>query len=670
MPKIDAASFAAAALGARATELPPPLATGKAARSMVTMRVLTIGAERRNTSDKMPQPQRRSQRVMLIGTPGAPDNACRVHKLAEIVDSGRRLRVPLVEKDAEDKAAKDAKKAAAELAGTKPFPEAIKRNLVGHEDLEMGSMFELDLFDKQHPERMTPATVYEIHVTEFLHSSFGTSVGLSAFDRVGPIHELDILVQRRLMVATMHSTQLLPRMMPLLYRGVLSVEQAKKLRAGDCVAETRYMKTTQLMPLVQYNTTKLTTARWMRGLPATHYQDPGLALMVDEQWPRMLTPENGPTKPMPCVRFQLSARQRLLRDPKRAPQLTPADRLNDVFSTNDASFVCSFFRQGFWATGVCDERNMFDHGAGRYFVVGTPMLIPSYLSSVPMPESQFSHSATVNLEFTMTGTKDGREVDGAIAFPFEGAVNTGYPIDFASARALLAALGEKEKTRFNVDMSRVRSRTQTKTLGDKLPDHWMQTNNPLMINMLEAYEPIDEMVPDLWQMVVVPNLAPKCSATESLGYTALKGLIETRGFTEACKVFGEAFVCLARGDPVLEPALCKVLRPEMPRDFNFLLFALSREALAKSDLSFLNSRNHATLFDAAFEEVYPGDLADMGEIADDEIDLDAVDRIEADAHMSNARAKAARAFEHDDDDDDDDGDAHAKVARVSEDEDE
>ena len=635
MPKFDAASFTAAALGARATHAPPPLATGKASRAIVTMRVMTIGPERRSTNENAREC--RTQRVILVGTPGFPDNACTAYKTVSILNGGRVLRVQLLEKDAEDKAQKQAKRAAQPndaanggggASGGKAFPERVKRNLVGHYDFEMGSVFDVDLHDRQHPERMTPNTVYVVHVSEFRNSIYGISANLSAFARVGAMHELSIDEQRRLLVAAVHSTQLLPHMMPLLYGGTeLSMEQAKKLRMGDFRAETRHMKTTMMLPLIAYNTAELTASRWMRGMFGTHFQEPSLSLLTPEQWPRMVTGQTG-TSAMCNVRFQLSVLQRLLRDPERAPELTPAEKLAEVFATNEALLVCSFYRQGFWAAGVCDERNMFDHGAACYFIVGTPMLIPSYLSSVPMPESQHGAGASVKLDFTMSGSKESRDVDGAIAFPFEGAVNTGYPIDHASAHALLVVLGEKDKTRFN-DMNRVRNRIQSKSVGEKLPEHWMQTDNPLIINLLESYQPIDEMSDAVWQMVVVPNLASKCSVTESLGYTALKELVETRGFDEACKAFGGAFVSLARGDPVLEPALTKVLRPETPREFNFLLFAVSRDAIARTGVSFLNSRNHVALLEAAFKEIYPSSFSDMGEIADDEIDLDEVDRLVA-----------------------------------------
>jgi len=646
-PTIDIDALTASMLGARASAPPAPMHTGR--RGIAVMKMLVIGEDMRrdNKSDY------HNVRVALIDMPGVNDTVVAISGV-EIQQNGRVAMVPLMQMDAEDGAAKRAKREEAERkkreegADSKVVVESVKRNRVGTLAIEAGMVFELKMYLKNFPKFLQTGTIYKVTVSEVLSSDYGVSISPASVEELEPLIKMPINAQRRIMAMLFQAPQFNCAIAQPVYTGnSVTSKELKNLRAGAFTPESRHMKNLTLMlPLVQHKETLVPIMRWVRGKPAVFISEPALSLLNDEQWPHMVK-ENGATVPRACVRFRIDLVQKALRDSARPAQPTTPEEQTAVFVSKEIGCNISLYELGISAAGVLDDRHWFNHGAMRYLMAATPMLVPVYANRGDHISQVMANSPSFQVDFANSAYNVTKTNAGAIAFPFEGAVNAGYPIDRESAVALIEWLASKDSMRYHkLSMAMVPQLYRTLTVLDTdkhVPLHWMQNaNNGLVVNLLECYTGLPDMPDELWQIVIVPNMAPKCEVVRSLGWECINKLAEEHGIDGAGKILGQAFVQLARTGKITDaPAIVvSTFNPETPRNFDFLLLAVSRQAVAESGVSLLRSRNHSDILNAVAAEIYPTDMSDMDEAA-------AAAAAAAEAARDEAAAAAGRRDEHD-----------------------
>jgi len=658
---LDINALAASMLGARATAPPPPMVIGR--RGQATMKVLVIGEDQPGRAINGAPSQYHSARVLVPDMPGVNDTVVPMSEVS-LAEGGRVALFPLVDKDSADAAIKSAKRKEYEEAnpGKSAPAERVQRNRVGTVAVEAGSVFELEMFNKNFPDLLITNCLYTVSVAEMTGGGdYGVRIAPAAVTKIGLLVERPVNEQRRIMAMLMHAPQLNPPLVQPVYTGkLLTNEELAKLRAAACTPETRYMKSRALfLPLVQYNNTATAVSRWGRGRNGVFISEPALSLLNDDQWPG-IKETNGVKKALGAIRFRVDVVQYTLRDPARPVRITASDEHAAVFVRKNIGCNVSMYEKAVVSLGVVDDRHWFNHGALRYLAVATPMLLPVYVLK-GTHETQATDPPAFQLDFSVSTLGVTKTNAGALAFTFDGVVNAGYPVDKASALALLGALAAKEPMRYKKSMVLVPAARRKLTVlasDQPLPDHWMQFNETTLVcNLLEGFNDANEMDEAQWQFVVIPNMAPKCEVTRSLGWDCLNKLAAAHGGVDgAGRILGPAFVSLATNgymrDADTPSEVINAFRPEVQRPFDFLLMGVSRAAIAESGVSLLCSRNHVAIMDAVAAEMYPTDLSDLSDIRDEDIDLAEVERAEA----------AAQAGRRADDDDREEAPASKRAA--------
>lgn len=602
----DPNEIAAAALGARASKPVAPM-EARGGRQLATVRMLAL-------SDVTSQGKMRKVVMMVADMPG---EAVVPKMNVRILNNGRIARFPVTFKDAEAQA--EAKRA--RDAGDNSIKQ-IQRHTAGTFDVELGTTVVVTLGLKE-TEAPRGGREYVVGVSEVLLSDFGLQFTSTSFKKGAELTEMSVPRYQMVMAAALHAAQCNPHLQPLIYTG--AVLPKEKLKMAPLTPESRMLKNSALvMPLVRDMPPFVFSARMVRGMRSFFFPDPALSILNAVHWPQMVTNAEGKTEPVPRVEYRLDVVEKSPRDVHAGSRPTRPQDFADAYNTYEPS--CRVTVAGVHTVasfGVADDRHWFDHGALRYLVVATPAAVPVFCSGDPLHESQVVSSVTqFQLGFRNTGAKDTPTQYGVHAFLFEGVMNAGYPVSHKAMRELLVALAGNAKwgKRYAADMAAVHRRNRKQTIIDtdmEIPEHRAQIigDTSLVVNILETSDSVSMLPTDQWMFVVVPNLAAKCETSNSLGYACLRELVDEHGEEHAAEVLGDAFVSLARNNVAAGPAnVVRAFCPETPREFNFLLFAVSRAAIAEAGYSIASSRNHVGALQRIYEKMYPADMSDMTDV--------------------------------------------------------
>lgn len=599
----DPAEIASAALGARASKPVAPMEARGGSRQLATVRMMAV-------SDMQTQGKMRKVTMMLVDMPG---DAVVPKMNVRLLNDGRIARFPVTFKDEEEaKASKRARD-----AGDNSIKQ-IKRHQAGSFDMELGTTMTVVLGMKE-TEVPLGGREYVVGVSEVQLSDFGLQLVSTSFKKGADITEMSVERYQMVMAAMLHAPQCNPHLQPLIYTGPVLAQT--ELKRAPLTPESALVKNSPLlMPLVRDMSSFVFAARMVRGMRATWFRDPALSILNDAHWPTVITTGDN-AGPLPRVQYRVDAVEMAPRDPNRGMRRTPKEDFAEVFTTYEPS--CSVLvgnTYGVASFGVADDRHWFGHGALRYLVVGTPTVVPVFSSGDALHESQIDKKTTqFELKFRGTGAKDAETQFGVHAFLLEGVMNTAYPVSHRAANELLAALAANPKMnkRYATDMAMVNKRYRKMSVVNTdmaIPDHRAQaiTDTSFVVNVLETTDSTSQLRADQWLFCVVPNLAPKCEKSNSLGYACLHELIAEHGEERAAEILGDAFLSLARTNVAAGPdAVVRAFCPESPREFNFLLFAVSRAAIAEAGYSIDSSRNHVAVLDRIYARLYPADLSDL-----------------------------------------------------------
>lgn len=600
----DASEIATAALGARFHKPVAPM-VAHGARVLATVRAVALEDA---STGKM------KKGAFIMGD--VPGDAVSPMNAVKIFHGGRVARFPLQAKDAEDA------KRVRDLMGTGGAIQSIKRNTVGSFDLEMGTVFTAVL-GMNESELPRAGFEYVLSISEVSTGEYGLQFMVSSVKKEGSVSKMSVTRLQTLMAAMLHSTQCQQHLEPLVYTGeVEKKDELRKLPRARYTPETRPLKNASLfLPLVRDFPLTLFSARLVRGLSAKFMPDPALSLWGNMHWPAIVE-NKGKVEKFPRLVYRIDLVEKVLRDPQFKDRILSKDDFDKAYATYEPS--CDVTVSGVYplaAFGVADDRHWFNHGAWRYLMVAMPALIPVFLSGDPLHQSQVVADMTqYQLNFRNASPKDSRSEWLVNAFLFEAVVNAGYPVSQKAAFALLEALAAKHGKRYNADMAYVPSHMRKMTVMDESMDipanraQRLEEDTSIVLNMRETSEATRTMSADDWVYCVVPNLAAKCETSNSLGFACLRDLVAEHGEDAAADILGDAFVTLANDRYITTPEnVANAFRPEEPRKFDFLLFAVSRRAIRQAGYSLCSSRNHVGALERIYARLYPADLSDMAD---------------------------------------------------------
>lgn len=600
-------NFVAAAFGARATARPAPMLT-RGGQMLGTLPVFTINGER-----KFPNAKGRSAQLLVTHWPGDEGGLQPVSGVC-VTDNGRSAAFTRTQVDEVDRAAKKEQNSG---AGKKV---AVNRKGAGSAVLTLGSVINVAFFDGEEGSIVHSArALLSIREAQLDPRIGGTRWVPSACRIEKRLPQMSAAEHEQLMCAMVHATQLHPPLVRLVYesRDVLQIDVVKAMKADAFTPATRHMKNGVFMlPLLDYNFSRLAGARGIRGLDALQYTDVAQSLLGGACWPEITVDKDTKArKVVDMMRYRFVVNQ-LTRKDGAVPVLPVTnDQMAAVFDMRSIGITVAVFKAALYSWGVMDDRHWFDDGALRYLIAATPAFMLARATSDAESSEMHRESAAYELDFVNSeGNKEDTRGAAVTTFLADGVVNAGYPIDRDSMLALLDLLHATNKKRYNRNMAIATMRKSTTYNDFTVPDHYARdpADSPHVINILECLENLEDFRAADWHFVIIPNLGQKCEAVGSAGHAFLCRLLAGEGGLDAAaRTMGSIMVQMQRDKEIREPADARDAFRLVHGRFDFLLWAVSRAYFDERKFSFASSRNHVPMLDAFFAKAYPSDGADM-----------------------------------------------------------
>lgn len=528
---------------------------------------------------------------------------------------------------------------------------AVMRIPDGEEQLELGSVIEAQWGKDTQDEdttAVTPQCVYRLTVNEVRHDIYkdvsSTRYMLTAFHRERHLWEMTAEEQEYLLAAFQLAPQVNGALTHLAFDGLpLPAEQLKTRGADYFNAATRHMKQRQhLMPKQNCYDSPGSLVRAQRHLPTFFYKENALSTTLADSWPRVSEKDNKKTY-LEVLQFSVQGQQLRPRGVPPSLPLSAAD-IRTAYNVDDVAVSVVGYGPIFDCFWLCDRRHLFNQGAGRVLIANTPAAFMCYLKNeCAVSAARMGSKPLIELQMGATGKKDEITSSAATALLAHGVVNAGYPIDKESAIKLMEVMHSREKMRYNTNMLAAPVRNTFVPPKKKINAHPLGDlalgENRWVFNVFESNINVAEADPNVYEFVVVSNVAEKCDAPQTSGTAYLRNALETLGEEGARKQLGEIFVQLAHENGVVAtPAdAVDVFRTNGSFKPDVMLFLVGRAFIADAQLDFCTTQNHERALERVFARLYPA-------VAKREKDDDAPE-------PANKRNRKEQEEDHDDDGD-------------------
>ena len=464
---------------------------------------------------------------------------------------GRGVRLNVTECDAADKLVK------------KGTNQRVKRNDVAGEyyELETGSVLRLGLIlvvdeNKKLPQ---PGRYYWFGVTgwerqeyEGVYEIKARIKTLQSERKPGTIMGLDDDWALTALTAVGHHN---PRLAPLVINpmkkipgkdgakdawvprvGTPTADELKKLKAEDLALSCRHMKGSFWIPCVQENC-DLLDGRLSRGKRViTHYSTPSFS---DVDWPRLKD-----DKPIEGFSF-VTVAQQFVRKDQRSDGVPPLPLdvsdpavLARYYESSTFTVCVSAYANALAAYGICDKWVWYER-CFQYFVAATPAMLLTYVKTGNATMRAPPPLSATALEFSTVGKKPKEDApqpatsDCCRADLAVGLCNAGVVVSHASVLTLMDAMqahlrnGESKRAKYvsynqNMSMTSLLRINEDDKLMAVSPFHPLSDfdrtglDARIMFNVLECYDDLRDLSPQVWQFVAVLNTrSPKRTNVDS-----------------------------------------------------------------------------------------------------------------------------------------------------------